>query len=95
MGEAAAEGGAAPLPEAVVLPMLAELNFHEWEGRPIAEVEAEEPEGHRTWKERPWDLRLGGGVAVLQDLWDRAAKSWDSMLAASDGPGPSSSSRTT
>lgn len=73
------------LPDAhatVTLQELREIDLYEWQGRTQAEIAAADPGALRLWKERTWELRLGGGRAVVGDLWERAAVAWGLMRAA-------------
>jgi probable phosphoglycerate mutase len=72
-------------------PRLVELSHGEWEGRLAAEIQAEQPDLRRAWRETPHLVRLPGG----ESFRDVEARAWPAFQEAcadageSDGePGP-------
>jgi len=53
----------------VAEPRLADLDFGEWQGKPIKEVEAQYPELYRQWQENPYQLQIpqGGNVRRVEE----------------------------
>ena len=64
-------------------PRLMEISHGDWEGRLAAEIQAEQPELRRAWRETPHLVRLPGGES-FQDVADRA---WPAFADACRGAG--------
>jgi len=62
---------------------LVEISHGTWEGRLASEIEAEQPEVRRAWRETPHLVRLPGGES-FQDVQDRA---WPALREACEGLG--------
>jgi len=56
-----------------------DMNFGEWEGRAVKDVELLYPEAIKTWRERPQDLKVSGGETLAQ-VRARAAKALKRLL---------------
>jgi broad specificity phosphatase PhoE len=59
---------------------LVDMNFGEWEGKSLGEVQAEWPELHRTWTHEPAQFRAPGGES-LADVLHRAWPVLEEMTA--------------
>lgn len=62
---------------------LVEISHGTWEGRLATEIEAEQPEVRRAWRETPHLVRLPSGES-FQDVQDRA---WPALREAAAGLG--------
>ncbi len=62
-------------------PRLVEISHGTWEGRLATEIESEQPDLRRAWRETPHLVRLPGGES-FQDVTDRA---WPAFLDACAG----------
>jgi phosphoserine phosphatase len=56
-----------------------DINFGEWEGRTVKDVELLYPQAMATWREHPQRLRVSGGETLSQ-VKKRAAKALGSIL---------------
>jgi phosphoserine phosphatase len=65
-------------------PRLVEISHGEWEGRLASEIQAEQPDLRRAWRETPHQVQLPGGES-FQDVTDRA---WPAFREACQGAGP-------
>lgn len=65
-------------------PRLVEISHGDWEGRLASEIQAEQPDLRRAWRETPHRVRLPGGES-FQDVTDRA---WPAFREACHGAGP-------
>ncbi|HUI28346.1 MAG TPA: histidine phosphatase family protein [Candidatus Kryptonia bacterium] len=50
--------------EPTVLSGFNEIDFGEWEGLTVAEIEARDPEAYAVWRERPAEFRYPGGEST-------------------------------
>lgn len=65
-------------------PRLVEISHGDWEGRLASEIQAEQPELRRAWRESPHRVRLPGG----ESFRDVAARAWPAFRDACLGAGP-------
>ena len=64
-------------------PRLVEISHGTWEGRLASEIQAEQPDLRRAWRETPHQVTLPGGES-FQDVTDRA---WPALQDACQGLG--------
>ncbi len=75
-------GGRAPM--LTLDPRLVEISHGDWEGRLAAEIQAEQPDLRRAWRETPHLVTLPGGES-FRDVEERA---WPAFEEALRGAGP-------
>lgn len=61
-----------------------DMNFGQWEGRPVKEVEDLYPDDIRMWREQPQRLKVIGGETLAQ-VRRRVATALQQILAGSEG----------
>lgn len=76
------QGLALPLPDAVTLSELREIDLGSWEGQDKVELRKEQPAAYEAWKRSPLAFEIDGGTRPVCDLWQRAARAWELMRAA-------------
>ena len=57
-------------------PAFIDLDFGEWQGRPLKEVREKYPELYRAWRERPQEVTIPGG----ENLDSVRARAWEGLL---------------
>lgn len=67
---AAAAGLAVQIDERLV-----DMSFGEWEGQPLADVQARWPDLYQTWRSRPGEFRAPGG----ESLAEVAGRAWPAL----------------
>ncbi len=76
-----ADALASPRGLAVVCdPSFTDLDFGEWQGRPLREIREKYPEEYRTWRERPQDASFPGG----ENLGRVRARAWSGLLCRAE-----------
>ena len=61
-----------------------DLDFGEWQGLPLKEVEKKYPEVFRLWRERPQEVAFPGGESLAQ----ARARAWEGLaLVIKENPG--------